>query len=341
MSRKRNQRVAEITKEYDNYMVQATEEAIVASKEDVDLFVIDTVGSKSARRKVNKEVKKQESGVVSATDAKLVAKRLAQKTASTPTTVAVTEPAAEVYDLWDTPAPQAPASRSTKGGNSKKLVVRGGQSYNPSVDDHQDALAEAHAVELKHQEELARKNAAFDTTSTALISSLDEIGDSDDDEVELDSGVVATVSSVSRRKKEKLTIAQRNKIRRRNIKGFEEAKLQAEKRLEDEVDKLPHILRELAAAEQLKEQQKALKQIQNQVDNMDTMSYEEVSQVPLTDELHGNLRSIIPKGNVLLDRVQNMVKNEDMVAKNRRSRRNKEKPHGEKKVKWIAKYKYV
>lgn len=339
MSRKRNQRVAEITKEYDNYMEQATEQAIVASKEDTDLFVIDTVGSKSARRKVAKEVKKQETGVVSETDAKLVAKRLAQKKTSTPTTVA-TEPTGGIYDLWDAPAPQAPASR-TKGSKNKKLVIRGGQSYNPSVDDHQDALAEAYAVELKHQEELARKNAAFDTTSTALISSLDEIGDSDDEEVELDSGVVATVSSVSRRKKEKLTIAQRNKIRRRNIQGFEDAKVQAEKRLEDEVDKLPHILRELAAAEQLKEQQKALKQIQNQVDNMDTMSYEEVSQVPLTDELHGNLRSIIPKGNALLDRVHTMVKNDDMVAKNRRSRRNKEKPHGEKKVKWIAKYKYV
>ena len=60
-------------------MAKATEEAIVTSKEDTELFVIDTVGSKSARRKVTKEVKKQESGVVSSTDAKLVAKRLAQQ----------------------------------------------------------------------------------------------------------------------------------------------------------------------------------------------------------------------------------------------------------------------
>ena len=72
-----------------------------------------------------------------------------------------------------------------------------------------------------------------------------------------------------------------------------------------------------------------------------TMSYDDVSTVPLTDELKGSLRAMRPKGVASVLQKATMLAAGDLMAKDRRKRRVYEKPHGAKRIKYVARYKYT
>lgn len=73
----------------------------------------------------------------------------------------------------------------------------------------------------------------------------------------------------------------------------------------------------------------------------EAMDYEEVGAIPLSDELGGGLRTILPKGVALSHRAAAMRKSGDIAVVERRSRRSHEKPHAPRRTAWHAKYKYT
>lgn len=72
----------------------------------------------------------------------------------------------------------------------------------------------------------------------------------------------------------------------------------------------------------------------------ESMDYEEVAAIPLSDELGGSLRTVLPKGVPLNQRAAAMRKAGDIAAVDRRTRRAHEKPHAARRIAWHAKYKY-
>lgn len=71
------------------------------------------------------------------------------------------------------------------------------------------------------------------------------------------------------------------------------------------------------------------------------MDYEEIGAIPLSDELRGSLREILPKGVALAQRVSTMRQSGDILVSDRRTRRAHEKPHGARRLVYHAKHKYV
>jgi nucleolar protein 53 len=230
-----------------------------------------------------------------------------------------------------------------QGIPQKKLTVApGGQSYNPSFSDHQDAVAEALALELKKREEEERNRK---TDAPPVLSDLTKLvsvgfdGDESDeeDEYEDENGLL-----VKRKRTEKLTRAQRNKIRARNIAAHEKAKAKQEKGILKSIDMLPHVLRTLEEEEKYKEEMKKLRETKKKEAMESTaMTYEDAGHVPLSDELRGSLRTLKPKGSTLKIQVSRMRATGDMMRPDRRKRKTYEKPHADKKIKWIPKYKYT
>ncbi len=89
---------------------------------------------------------------------------------------------------------------------------------------------------------------------------------------------------------------------------------------------------------QLKENKKKLSEEEKK---LHTLTYEDAATVPLSDELTGSLRTIIPKGVAVLDHTMHMRQSGDLATRDRRKRKAYEKPHGDKNVVWIPKYKAV
>lgn len=110
------------------------------------------------------------------------------------------------------------------------------------------------------------------------------------------------------------------------------------------IDKVDKILKESLKEEKLKEQKRKVRETKRQQElhansMMVGITESEISSIPLTDELHGNLRSIIPKGISIQDRTNALLEKGEFSSRSRKSRK-VENPHGARRVKWIAKYKY-
>lgn len=137
--------------------------------------------------------------------------------------------------------------------------------------------------------------------------------------------------------------AKRNKKRLNNIRSFEKSKEDTEKQLLKDIEQVERISREIVQEELVKKRKMEIKKIQtssSSAEEEDSLTLKDVSTVPLSDELHGNLRSLQPKGNIVLEHVRGMEKSGELGLKNTRKRRKTEKPHAPKNIKWHAKYKY-
>jgi hypothetical protein len=133
-SKKRQRRENVAAEEFGLLAEKVREQDALATAADESLFTLDRQGSKTARRKANQEaLAVAKSGTISATERKLLRKIAdrADKRAS--------PAAAGSIDLW---AEETAVPGGGRGVKAKQLVVRGGQSYNPSAKDHQDLLAE-------------------------------------------------------------------------------------------------------------------------------------------------------------------------------------------------------
>ena len=159
-------------------------------------------------------------------------------------------------------------------------------------------------------------------------------------------------NKISKKKKDRLTKAEKNKKRDKNIKLFEKSKIKSLTDIIKEIDDAPTIMKNLEAEEKLRELNKQISMTKKAARKSSTavvgaytaesgMNYLEAGSVPLTDELKGSLRQVLPKGTPINDQVEKMRSDGLLMLMNRRKRRAQEKPHGAEKIKWIAKYKYV
>lgn len=134
---KRQKRVEIVSKEYEDLISSTNENLLYSSKPNEELFIVDKVGSKTARKKISKEEGSTNNTrkAYSATEQKLI-KRLQEKIS-----IVSKEPKGDiaVNDIW-ADQPSAEPKRYIK--KTERKVPISGFSYNPSPDDHQDVIAE-------------------------------------------------------------------------------------------------------------------------------------------------------------------------------------------------------
>lgn len=221
-------------------------------------------------------------------------------------------------------------------------VAHPGQSYHPDKEHHQDAIGEALSIEIRRNEAVEYKTKPISEGMSAftkefIMNSDEEEEESSDDEEDRGGGEDGnTVSTLVKKRKEKLTRAQRNKQKRAKaeLTAIKERKLHRqfmhqanEVRLHDKAVKQ-------ADAEQ-RERQEMLSTLKMEKkskplgkDVWGTLSQKDPIRAPsfpvaLTDELRknggvagggGGLRTVTPKGSLVTDRLESMVAR-NMISK--------------------------
>jgi hypothetical protein len=214
---------------------------------------------------------------------------------------------------------------------------------------------------MRHQEEIVRKDKAFDMTAyhdsiasqnhrehsdEEDSSSEEEEGEDSDEEGEGAGSRTLSRRERARKDNVKLSRAMRNKMRAKRISGYEKTLVDRQKALEKGLASLPKHLKSVEEEEAQREAQKEFREAQKvalleaQEAALTAMTYEDAGTVPLTDELQGSLRLMQPKGVSLADQSALMTAAGDLANRNRRNRKKSEKPHSGKKIKWIPKYKH-
>lgn len=343
MKQKRINRLKDTNRLYEETITAQIEDEVLATRKDEDLFIIDTIGSKHKRRKVEKlqknEVLTEQLGVVSKTEQKLVEKIIEKGIRP------MKRNTGKKYDLKDVWGDDQDIYNNQGNGQSKviqsKPVCEPGQSYNPSFEEHQDALAKALANELKRREEEAKKLTPFQQMSTMpMISNQSDkqlSEDSDDDS----SSDLDEYNNKKSKPSERLTRAQKNKRKARSEAAAERMKAEHEMSFLKSIDRIPKVMKDLEEKERESEAKQKLRELRLlQKNSEEKKNPEEIALVPLSDELNGTLRQLVPKGVALKLQAMELVTKGKAMAKNRRKRRKYENPHGAKKVVWIPKYKY-
>ena len=135
MPTKRGKRLHELSVD----LADLYEASAVSTRSDGDLFVIDKVGSTSARKKLSKTtfVKQQQNLPDFKKERKIIARIEKRKLCQTEA-----DGTGQLYDIWETDVLSKSAKIPEKNLKLKKLKIIAGLSYHPSVDDHQDVIAE-------------------------------------------------------------------------------------------------------------------------------------------------------------------------------------------------------
>mmetsp|Transcript_24254 Transcript_24254/g.36865 ORF Transcript_24254/g.36865 Transcript_24254/m.36865 type:complete len:463 (-) Transcript_24254:251-1639(-) len=193
-------------------------------------------------------------------------------------------------------------------------LAHAGQSYHPDSEHHQDAIGEALALELRRKEveDYNRKpisEGMSQKTKSLLLTNSDDEEDSSSDEEEEE------VTEMSpKKRKEKLTKAMRNKQKRHRALQKELEERKRTKKLMNRVSEVKRYQKEIKKHEQESKERKEMVQLLKK-DNERTLGKgivqaktnpQNVPTIPvgLTDELKSSLRSIKPKGSLLVDRLE-------------------------------------
>lgn len=341
MSAKRQKRIKETVEELEKSVGNNHQ---LEDVQDEALFELDRTGSKSAKRKLLQKIDVLEKhGSSSRTELALI-----KKAVEAPKKVPYAQLQREkevVRDLWgedDT----AVAKRKDKKPVSKARLPLPGQSYNPSSEDHRKVLTEALTLETKKLEEAERIESLGLINTDNVIDNFelsDDGSDGSDDEEDNEEGSGKKYGKLSRKQRTKMTRAQRNKIKARNMAEYERSKETVETSVLKAIDGLPGLLKGMAKEErQLAAKHKAEKELKARTQEealRPKLASNEVGHVALSDELGGSLRSIVPKVVAVVDQTNHMMTSGDLMRRDRRKRRAYEKPHGDKNVVWIPKYK--
>lgn len=193
-------------------------------------------------------------------------------------------------------------------------LAHAGQSYHPDSEHHQDAIGEALALELRRNEarDYNRKPLAegmSEKTKSLLITNSDDEYDSSSDEEEESSEIVAP-----KKRKEKLTKAMRNKQKKHRALQKEIDERKRAKKLINSVSEIKRYQKEIKQQEKESKERKEtvehLKKGDERTLGKDIVQAQKNPQyvptipVGLTGELKSSLRSIKPKGSLLVDRLE-------------------------------------
>ena len=352
---RRDKRIAETSAEFEEARSRASAAQVVNERADGGaLFVVDRTGSKSARRRIHKEQEAVVANVpASKTEKALLKKKMAVKVKNVNTSSSSSS--AGLKDLWGDEVGEGSSTRATtriKRPTSASLpaakkVAGPGFSYNPLPHAHQDVLAEALALEIKKREKEIRETRTVQvfkgesSVQPALSDGSDN--DDDDDDNEDDDGDDGKVSRGSKKGSMKKTKAQRNRERRRKDLEAEKSLELAGKNALKTIDQLPKIVKSIEKEEQKAAALRELRKVQSQsAVDVTAMSYHEAGEVPLSDELSGSLRRIIPKGSGLNNTVSKLKSTGAIQFRDKFNRRKGDNTlRQQKRVVWVARHKYT
>lgn len=141
--RRREAREREIGVSFSEHLLRSSEEQSWSKKGDEDLFYVDRGGAGTKKQNTERDLSAKNGGLISKTEMRLVEKSLSKGSSSTPSkhqnigTRAIT-------DLWGDEVNVTLYHRKQKSSVKEKasVAIVSGLSYNPSLTDHQDLLAE-------------------------------------------------------------------------------------------------------------------------------------------------------------------------------------------------------
>jgi nucleolar protein 53 len=234
-------------------------------------------------------------------------------------------------------------------------IAHPGQSYRPDSEQHQDAIGAALSIEIRRNEAIEYKNKpvsdGLSTYTAGLIVGDDDTSDDDDYDDDDDNGVIgkdAAVSSSSsnilkKKRKEKLTRAQRNKQRRVKAELLEIKERKARKAFLHQANEVRiHNKAVLTAEKEAAERRIQVERLRAErkakplgSDVWGALSRDDPLSAPtlpvaLTEELlgiptmdggkdgNGSLRTVIPKGSLVTDRIESMAAR-NMIVKRKAS----------------------
>ncbi|KAG6966046.1 hypothetical protein JG688_00006956 [Phytophthora aleatoria] len=219
---------------------------------------------------------------------------------------------------------------STKYNVPTVEVAAAGQSYHPDFDSHQDVMAEAVAKELEKREKKAQlqepvtKGMSEETLQYIKQDSEEESSDSEDDE---DS------DRKTLKRPEKVTRAQRNKRSRHKQMELEHQMRRGEKAIIKQINASQHILQDIVKSEKEATKKQEVKKLQQEQKLEEEplvrvagkyTKLERETPVSFSEELTGNMRTLKPKGNPLLDRFDSLHKrNQFVIGRPKKTRKAK------------------
>jgi len=329
---KRQKRIAVITADYDESKLQLSIEHVITSQSNDALFTIDTIGKKRVN-KLEKTVTNEEKTFFSISEKKLLRKLKAKKPISTE----ISYKKDDLKDIWGTvDIPIQKIRTHTPATTNNIMQIIPGQSYNPSHRDHQDLLAEAVALEIIKADSFCNKPVDHSTVlqSQSVLEVEENSLQGDDDDSH------NTPEPLSQKKPKQVTRAKKNRRKRATLALREKTQADLNKKILDAIDQLPRILKDLSAEEKLRSGRQAeMAAKKRKLD--EGLSYEQVAEVPLSDELKGNLRQLRPKGSLLsgsLEQLRSVGRATKRKLPGQAKRH--DKPHAGKNIVWHAKYKY-
>ena len=143
---KRKVRIQEIEKDIVENLVEANSSSLLKAKQDEDLFFIDRGGSKRAKNKII-EIQNQPKQIISKGEKKLFNKILSKVSNEKSESDGQAIKENKICDLWDEGNDlNVRTNRNKKETNRVKVKITPGLSYNPSHNDHQNALGEVNNV---------------------------------------------------------------------------------------------------------------------------------------------------------------------------------------------------
>ena len=134
-NKKRQKRIRESVEELTQQIYTKNESESVTLKVDADLFHIDRVGSKAARKRLNKAAEINISGKGNPVEGKRLLSKVLKKI-NTKRANSVAVDGSTAYDLWNEEA-DAKKSPNRPSHKSAIRIAAPGQSYNPSLESHQ------------------------------------------------------------------------------------------------------------------------------------------------------------------------------------------------------------
>jgi hypothetical protein len=352
-------------------------------KDSSDLFTLDTQGSNKIRarqtqaeaqtqsRTLSKYEKQTQKAVIKHNKL-LKLKEYLEKSS----VVSEGDKSSDGYDMWAEtevkkvkahPAETIQSSRAQtkKKSDLLKTAYLTGLSYNPDMQTHTDIIAEAHALELRKQEILLAQKPV--TTSmlvdaqarTTTAKDQEFNGDSDEDsdvgsDEETDAEKLPT-----RKAKRRLTQADKNRKKRRKQTLFEKTQTKTQTQILRGIDSIDSITQQLDAKEAYDTAMRAHKEAdKDAAESAAPLTIADVASVPLSDELNGSMRQILPKGSRIVDQVpcdsvlrpiifltyrtqvSALIGSGAASAKATHNKRHS-KPHAGENIKWFPKYKQV
>ena len=221
-------------------------------------------------------------------------------------------------------------------------VAHPGQSYHPDKEHHQDAIGEALSIEIRRNEAVEYKTKPISEGMSAFTKEFIVNSDEEEDESSVDEEDEGggedgnTVSTIVKKRKEKLTRAQRNKQKRSKAELIAIKERKLHKRFMHQANEVHLHDKEVRQAEaEQRERQEMLSTLKMEKkskplgkDVWGTLSQKDPIGAPsfpvaLTDELQknggvagggGGLRTVTPKGSLVIDRLESMVAR-NMISK--------------------------